>query len=444
MSETDNLIDHEAECEGCREYNELSRRKFITDAAGLAGLSVFGIAHPSWLPKVVMAESYDSARDVIVAVFNRGGHDGLSIVVPYGDANYYAGRPTIAIPRPDAAGTGPKLTALDSFFGFPPAMSALLPAYKAGALLPIQAVGSTNSSRSHFDAQKYMEVGKPADPTIGTGWLGRHLATAPPMRTSATLRGIGFADGLQQMLVGAPKTLPIPDPSNYSITGNAATRAERTTWLRNDFTGATEPLQASALDALNTLQLLSSINITGYVPANGAVYPNSSFGRAFRSTAALIKADIGVEAIQIDLGGWDTHTNADPLTTAGAMYRNMLDLSGALGAFYADVMASATPTNVTVVTLSEFGRNARENGGKGTDHGRGNCMFVMGRNVAGGRVMTFNWPGLARENLESGQDLKVTLDHRDVLAEIVQNRLNNPNVSTVFPGYTPTFRGVTK
>jgi uncharacterized protein (DUF1501 family) len=155
----------------------------------------------------------------------------------------------------------------------------------------------------------------------------------------------------------------------------------------------------------------------------------------------LIKADIGVEAIQIDLGGWDTHANQDPL--AGNMMRLMQDLSNTLGAFHADVIAGST-ANVTVVVISEFGRNARQNGSLGTDHGRGNAMFVMGKNISGGRVLVNNWPGLAMEQLENRQDLKVTLDHRDILAEIVRNRLGNPNVNVVFPDYTPTYRGVTR
>jgi uncharacterized protein (DUF1501 family) len=203
-----------------------------------------------------------------------------------------------------------------------------------------------------------------------------------------------------------------------------------------------EPVRSAALDALNTIELLRLIDFAGYRPAGGATYPNTSFGRGMRSAAALIKADIGVEAIQLDLGGWDTHSNQDPL--AGSMFRSMQDLSNSLGAFHADVIAGTFAQNVTMVVMSEFGRNVRQNGSLGTDHGRGNCMFVMGRNITGGRVMVNNWPGLARENLDSGQDLKVTLDHRDVLAEVVKNRLGNPNVSVVFPDYVSTFRGVTK
>ncbi|MSR22520.1 MAG: DUF1501 domain-containing protein [Gemmatimonadetes bacterium] len=434
-------IDHD-DCTGCREYSELSRRQFIAGtAAAAAAVTAFFPIFPAWLPKVVLAEAADSSRDVIVSIFLRGGADGLTLCVPFFDANYYAGRATIAIPRPDSSAANRGI-ALDNKFAFPQAMSALMPAFRAGNLLVVHATGSIDPSRSHFDAQRFMEVGKPQDINIGTGWLGRHLAATQPMRSNALLRGIGVSSGLAKTLVGAPRTLPIPDPTNLAIAGAAATRTERGTWLKDDFAQGAEPVRSAALDTLATIELLRLIDFTGYRPASGAVYPNTSFGRGLRSTAALIKADLGVEAIQIDLGGWDTHSNQDPL--AGSMFTTMQNLSGSLGAFHADVIGSGLAQNVTVVVVSEFGRNVRQNGSLGTDHGRGNCMFAMGRNIAGGRVLVNNWPGLARENLENGQDLKVTLDHRDVLAEIVKNRLGNPNLSVVFPDYVPTMRGVTK
>jgi uncharacterized protein (DUF1501 family) len=430
------------DCPGCTEYQELSRRQFIAGSAASAGAAVLiSPLFPEWLPKVVLAESSVAERDVIVSIFLRGGADGLTLCVPFFDNDYYTGRPTIAVPRPDSTAAN-KGIALDSRFAFPPAMSALYPAFQAGDLLIVHATGSVDPSRSHFDAQRFMEVGKPRDPSIVTGWLGRHLASTPPMRTTAPLRALGLSSGLQKTLVGAPKALPIPDPPNFAISGSAATRNERATWLRDDYSADAEPVRSAALDALNTIQLLQLIDFVGYRTANGAVYPNTSFGRGMRSAAALIKADIGVEAIQLDLNGWDTHSNQDPL--AGSMFRTMQDLAGSVGAFYADVIASGLTQKVTLVVMSEFGRNVRQNGSAGTDHGRGNCMFAVGRNIAGGRVLVNNWPGLARENLENGQDLKVTLDHRDILAEIVSNRLGNPNLSVVFPDFAPTMRGVTR
>src|SRR5688572_25686207 len=200
------------DCYACNEYNELSRRQFIAGAAAVAGMGVFEPIFPAWLPKVVLAESAQSERDIIVSVFLRGGSDGLSLCVPFFDANYYAGRPTIAIPRPDSTAAN-RGVALDNQFAFPQALNGLMPAYRAGQLLVVHATGSIDPSRSHFDAQRYMEVGKPADKLIATGWLGRHLAAVQPMRTNAGLRGIGISSGLQKTLVGAPKTIPIPNPA---------------------------------------------------------------------------------------------------------------------------------------------------------------------------------------------------------------------------------------
>ncbi len=432
---------HPDDC-GCQEYNELTRRQFITTSAVGASAAFF----PAWLPKVVMSKAYASDRDIIVSVFMRGGADGLSLVAPFADANYYASRSTIAIPRPDSTAST-KGVNLDGFFMFPQAMTGgaagtggLMPAYQLQDLLIVHATGQLNNSRSHFDAQRYMEVGKPVDPTLVTGWLGRHLASIPPLKPDAPLRALGVASGLQKTLVGAPKTLPIADPTNYSIGGAAATQTQRLAFMQSDYVGSEEPLHSAALDATNTVTLLKSVNFAGYKPANTAVYPNSSFGRALRSVAVLIKSDVGIEAAQVDIGGWDTHSAQDPL--AGSMFRTMQDFSNSLGAFYADVIA--TGYNVTVVAVSEFGRNVRENGSAGTDHGRGTVMFAMGKGIAGGRVIMKSWPGLARENLESGQDLKVTVDYRDVLAEIVQRRLGNPNLGFVFPTWTPTMLGVTR
>ncbi|HUQ48398.1 MAG TPA: DUF1501 domain-containing protein [Gemmatimonadaceae bacterium] len=429
---------HNCKDEGCTEYNELSRRQFITWSAGAAFLAT---VIPPWLPKIVLAESYASNRDVIISIFLRGGADGLSLCAPFYDVEYYNGRPTIAIPRPDSTAAN-KGIALDDKFMFPQAMSSLVEPFTNKDLLVVHGTGSVDTTRSHFDAQRFMEVGKPRDPSIITGWLGRHLASSTPVRTNAPLRALGIANGLAKTLVGAPQTLPIPNPASFSLGGSATTRQARTDWLKADYLNTPDPVKSAAVDAVATVDLLKVINFTGYAPANGAVYPTTSFGTSLRSAAALIKADIGVEAVQVDIGGWDTHSAQDPL--AGSMFTTMTQFSTAIAALYKDLVAGAQTQNVTVVIVSEFGRNVRENGSKGTDHGRGNAMFVMGKNIAGGRVMTQNFASLARENLESGQDLKVTIDHRDVLAEVVKNRLSNNLLSFVFPDFVPNFRGVTR
>ncbi len=432
---------------GCQEYRDLSRRQFVGAAAGISGMAAAATVFPEWLPKVVLAETFASERDVIVSIFQRGGADGLNLCVPFGDANYYTGRSTIAIPRPDASvAANLKVTALDNFFGFPPAMTPLLPAYLAGNLLVMHAAGQTYVSRSHFDAMRYMEIGKPADTNYVTGWLGRHLALMPPVRSTAPLRALGLASGLQKSLVGGPRTLPIPNPQTFTIGGSANTVTSRHAVLASSYVAAPEPLNASALDALNTISLLKSINFTGYAPLNSAVYPNTSFGNALKRVATLIRADVGIEAAQVDIGGWDIHAAQGGAIGAQATLAN--DFARSLAAFYADCVANNA--RVTLVVISEFGRNAKQNGSQGTDHGRASTMFAMGQGIAGGRVLALGtngipgWPGLATEQLESKQDLRVTLDYRDVLSEIVQKRLGNAKIAEVFPGWNATFRGVTK
>ena len=421
---------------GCQEYNALSRRNFLL---GSAGAAVFSAMRPEWLPRVVLARSENTARDVIVNIFLRGGTDSLSLVSPYQDNNYYSARPTIAIPRPGQTNGG---TALDNTFQFAPAMLGLLPAYTAGELLVVHGAGLSFSSRSHFDAQRFIEVGKAADLTVNTGWLARHLATSDNMLPGAILRGLAVSSGLPDTMRGAPYTLPIPDPTNYAINGSAASRNARTAWIASDYFLDQEPERSAGLNATATLALLKSLNLGTYVPSNGAAYPNSSFGRALRSAAALIKSNVGVEAVHVDIGGWDTHTVAAPIS--GQMANSMRDLSNSIGAFWADVLQGNGNFNVTLVAMSEFGRNVKENGDAGTDHGRGGAMFVLGHQISGGRVLTKNWQPLAVANLQDSQDVKVTIDHRDVLAEIVQNRLSNNNLSMIFPGFTPTIQGVTK
>ena len=423
---------------GCSEYNELSRRGFVQRSAGAA---IAAVMMPEWLPRVVLAESAVSSRDVIVNIFLRGGADGLSLVAPFADVNYYSSRATLAIPRPDS-GSADAGTALDNTFMFGKGMAALVPAFLSKQLLVVHGAGLSYVSRSHFDAQRFIEVGKANDKNIATGWIGRHLATSLAVKSTASLRGVAVSNGLPQSFVGAPLSLPIPDPTNFAISGSGATAQARQDWLSADYYQDQDPVRSSALDVTATLNLLKSINLGGYIPSNSAVYPNSGFGRSMKSTAALIKANIGVEAIEIDIGGWDTHTVENPIN--GQMYNTMRDLSTSIAAFWADVLQGNGTYNVTLVAMSEFGRNVRENGNQGTDHGRGGAMFVMGQSIDGGRVLTKNWVPLARANLADGQDVPVNIDHRDILAEIVQNRLGNTNVGAIFPGYTPVFQGITK
>lgn len=419
---------------GCPEYQRLSRRQFMAGAGGTA----LALSVPAWLPRVSYAQDFCSTRDVIISIFLRGASDGLTLCVPHGEDAYYNLRPTLAVPRPDSRDPNRAID-LDGFFGLPPAMTALLPAYQNGDLLIVHACGSTDPSRSHFDAQRFMEVGKPGDPTLFTGWLGRHLASIGPKTPGAVLRAVGIAFGLQRTLAGAPATLPIPDLDTFGLTGTGSTVAARRDALDDMYQLIGDPLRAAAATTQVTIDLLNQINFAGYVPGGGATYPDSSFGYALKTSAALIKADVGVEAIAIDKSGWDTHNNQGVFV--GTMAMLMSDLAAGLAALHAD-LSSGNGRNVTVVVHSEFGRRPAENGSDGTDHGHGNVMMLMGPQIAGGRVLA-NWPGMAPGQLFENRDLEVTIDFRDVLAEIVKYRLGNPALSYVFPDYTPTMRGVT-
>ncbi len=424
-----------SDCFGCREYMELSRRQFL----GATGAGIVAASFPAWLPRVALANEFCASRDVIVSIFLRGAMDGLTLCVPFLENAYYAARPTLNIPRPDS---GDPLAAidLDGTFGIPPFMASLLPAYQNGDLLIVHACGSTDTTRSHFDAMKLMEYANPDDPVLFSGWLGRHLMTTAPMAPGSILRAVGMDFGMQRTLHGAPDSLPIPKPSDFNLQGNAASRAARRGVLSSLYQQTDDPLRTAAITTQATIDLLSTINFNGYQPEAGAVYPNSPFGQSLKSSAALIKAELGVEAIQVDIGGWDHHIEMG--ARDGILAEKLTDLALGLAAFHADIFAG-NGRNVTLVVVSEFGRRIEENGNKGTDHGHGNAMIVLGNHIAGGRVLT-QWPGLEPGQLYEGRDLQTTIDYRDVLAEIIQHRLANNNLATVFPNFTPTFRGVTE
>lgn len=387
-------------CDGdhqsCREHEALTRRRFVGMSAGLMASALA----PSWLPGVVHADSGESARDVIVTLFLRGGADGLSMVVPHGDPSYYELRPTLAVPPPDSSARG-RVGDLDGFFGLAPAFEPLRHAWDDGALLLVHACGLDGASRSHFEAMRSVEMGgRGSAPVRETGWLGRHLRVTAPVVAGGAPRAVGIGYGLQRTLAGAP--------------------FER---------GA------------GTVELLRRIGFGSYRPAGGAVYPEDELGYALRSAAALIRAEVGVEAVAIDIGGWDTHELQAPLD--GHMHYLMSSFAGALAAFHAD-LAAAGVDRVSLVAMSEFGREARENGSLGTDHGHGGLMLALGSGIAGGRVLA-DWPGLAPEDLHEGRDLAITTDYRDVLAEILERRAGNANWRTVFPdpGYSRRVLGVT-
>ncbi len=428
---------HDEDCiDGCPDASRFDRRAFL--GRGALGAAA-AITAPAWLPRVSLAGTAGTGRDTLVVVFLRGGADGLTLCVPHGDPELYNRRPTLAVPPPGATNGA---TDLDGFFGLPPAMLPLLPAYQAGDLAFVHATGLSDPSRSHFDMQRWMELGVTgaASPGVTSGWVGRYLQTIPPAG-SGLLRGIGLGASLPVAFSGGPACVPVANPGAFVLPGASNTAVARRATLTTMYQGEPAPLGPAALDTFATMDLLATINFAGYVPYGGAVYPATTFGNALKSAAALIKADIGIEALEADLGGWDLHSLLGPVI--GTMATRMDELARALAAFHTDLSDPAnTLGRVTLVAMSEFGRRAAENASQGTDHGHGGSLIVLGGNVNGGQVFA-SWPGLAPGNLVNG-DLAITIDYRDVLAEILADRMACTSLATVFPSYAIGLpRGVT-
>ncbi len=419
---------------GCNEYRELSRRGFLGVAPGAALAAAAAAAAPAWVPRVALAKDHNSARDVLVNVFLRGGADAINMLVPAGDPDYYGSRPTIGVQSGDLIplnGT--------TFYALCKPLAPLATAYNAGHLAFVPACGTGDPTRSHFDAQKFMEFGTPNQPAsnIFSGWIGRHLQTTPPK--GGPIRGVAISNTLPKALAGGPGVLPIRNPANFTLAGRAATADERTRALLELYETYPDPMGSAALDTVETIAILNQLDIANYQPANNAQYPTSAFGTALKSAAAMIRGDIGVEVIEVDRGGWDTHASQG--TISGTMQALMDDLAQSLAAFYADISASHLSTT-TVTVMSEFGRRCEENGSLGTDHGHAGMMMVLGGNILGGQVYG-QWPGMGLQYRYNGLDLKTTTDYRLVLSEIVQKRLGNPQTAAVFPNYTAgSFLGI--
>jgi uncharacterized protein (DUF1501 family) len=395
---------------------------------------------PRLRPQVAFRQPGAAAvGDVLICIFQRGGMDGLAAVAPYFEgAEYYDIRPTQNL-APPGSGPGAGLD-LDGRFALHPAMQGFKDLYDADSLAVIQATGLTDPTRSHFDAMRFMEQGVPGDKTIGNGWIGRHLA-ATAGGNSSTLRAIGISDHLQASLRGTEPALAVSSIGDigfngYKLPQGAADPLDVIRTLYQDTSSALLRTQAALL--FDTLETLEALAAEPYTPANGAAYPDDGFGFGMRQIAQLIKAGLGMEVACLDIGGWDTHETQG--TDGGAFAFLAGSLSAAITALAVDLGPLWNST--TVVTMSEFGRTAVENASRGTDHGHGNVIFVAGGGVNGGRVYT-EWPGLAPEFRSDG-DLAITIDWRDILAEVVTKRLLNPNLNAVFPGYSPTYRGVVR
>ncbi|KAB2857920.1 MAG: DUF1501 domain-containing protein [Anaerolineae bacterium] len=415
-----------------------TRREFLGGLASVGAVGISKALFPFWMPKLAFRQQGTAPGDVLVAIFLRGGIDGLSAVIPYGDgANYYDARPTLAVPEP-GSGTNAALD-LNGYFGFHQSFAPLVDIYRTGALAVVHATGSTDPSRSHFDAMQFMEYGTPGSKTTGTGWIGRHLQSAA-WQNDSPFRAVGMGAMVPSSLRGPVSPLSLRSIADFHLKGREGElrRAQDALAQLYSIQAPTDMLDTQAKLVFDTVDMLQSLNAGSYQPANGADYPTDDygFGMGLRQIAQLIKADVGLEVACIDLGGWDTHENQG---THDGYFADLLNTLGrGLGAFYADLQDHMS--GVSVVTMSEFGRRVSENASQGTDHGHGNFMLLMGGGVNGGQVYA-NWPTLAPEALNDG-DLAITTDYRDVLAEVVSQRLKNPALDQIFPNFTPTPLGL--
>jgi uncharacterized protein (DUF1501 family) len=413
-----------------------TRRQFLESATLLNG----AVAWPAWMPRLAFAPAQSAPRgDTLVVVFLRGAADTLNIVVPHGEAGYYARRPTLGIPRPDDRYAAAKLRAidLDGFFGLHPALGPLLPAWRAGHLAPIHACGAPDESRSHFHAMELMERGVDDERGPASGWIGRHLATLDTGNHSP-LRAVGLGQLPQRSLTGAVPVSALRSIADFHLKGDANAVAQMQAGLTALYAGA-EPLSVMGKETLGILDTLQALDPLSYAPARGTHYPESEFGLGLRQIAMLVKAEVGLEVAAIDVGGWDTHFAQGG--SEGQMAQLLADLGAGLAALHADLLDFAD--RLTVVTMSEFGRRVQENGSLGTDHGHGSLMLLMGGSVVGGKVHG-DWPGVGPEQLVGPGDLAVTTDYRDVLAEVCLKRLNNSALGEIFPAYSARLRGFLK
>jgi uncharacterized protein (DUF1501 family) len=399
----------------------ITRRVFLRDSA----LAVVGTAVvPSFLTRAALGAVEPGARNKrLVVIFQRGAADGLNIVVPYGERNYYAMRPSINIPRKD-------LVDLDGFFGLHPSMSSFRPLWEQGHLAIVHAAGSPDPTRSHFDAQDFMESGTPGMKATEDGWLNRALHSPGDSSDKSAFRAIAMGPSLPRILSGGEPAVAINNINDFGVGGRNPNSTIANTFEAMYSQSVDTVLHGTGQETFEAVKMLKSADPGKYSPARGANYPRGRFGDSLRQLAQLIKANLGVQVGFADIGGWDHHVNEG--STQGQLANVLGDFSQSLSAFWIDLGDLAEDT--VVVTMSEFGRTARENGNRGTDHGHANLMFVMGGPIKGRKVYG-RWPGLDQSQLYEGRDLAVTTDFRNVLSEGIARHLGNADLSRVFPGF---------
>jgi len=422
-----------------------SRRTFIR--SGALALVTMGLS-PSFLRRAVYGLELPKAAKgkVLICLFQRGAADALNVLVPHGDAEYYRLRPNIGIARPARAAGSAGAIDLDGFFGLHPALSPLKPLWDRGMLAPIHAVGSPSATRSHFDAQDYMESGTPDNKGTRDGWLNRYLATCGTCEagTATTPRGQVAGDAAKatpfravSMTAQTPRILQGPAPAVAMTSIDAFTVrsaggvSDRLEALYR--TGSADLVHSTGAETFDAVKRLREADPQRYAPANGAEYPRSEFGQRLKQIAQLVKADVGMEIAFADVGGWDTHINQGAAT--GQLANRLTDFGASIAALVTDL--GDRMDDVVILTMSEFGRMARQNGNGGTDHGHAGSMFVIGGNVQGNRVHG-RWPGLAREQLYEGRDLALTTDFRTVFHEVATAHLGARDARALFPGFEAT------
>ncbi|HEX6717236.1 MAG TPA: DUF1501 domain-containing protein [Pyrinomonadaceae bacterium] len=404
-------------------------RRFFLKSGSIALASVgMSLSAPSFLERIVLANQTKAGkRKTLIAIFQRGAVDGLSMVVPFGESSYYSARPSIAIPKP-AQGNADAAIDLDGFFGLHPSMSWFKPLWDSKRLAIVHASGSPDNTRSHFDAQDYMESATPGVKSTSDGWLNRYLQSKEDPERSL-FRAVSFTKTMPRVLQGRAPAIAISSLSDFAIRGGT---------LSADLQGGFEAIYARENDALagmgretfEAVNYLKKVNPAQYQPENGAQYPRNPFGNSLLQIAQLIKAGVGLEVAFTDIGGWDTHVNQG--NARGQLGNLLQQFSAGIAALYQDL--GQRMDDVIVLTMSEFGRTVRENGNRGTDHGHANAMVVMGNSVRGGKVYG-QWPGLKSDQLYEGRDLALTTDFRDVFGEIATRHLGSSDTQSVFPGY---------
>jgi uncharacterized protein (DUF1501 family) len=419
----------------CGAGGDINRRVFVRN--GALALVSLGL-DPVFLTRAAYANRSTAQPfnrpKTLVCIFQRGAVDGLNMIVPHGDPAYYRERPRIAVPAPGKSGGA---LDLDGYFGFHPALAPLLPFYRAGALGVVHAVGSPDATRSHFDAQDYMETGTPGRKGTMDGWLNRHL-THTAQHRDTPFRGVAIGPQLPRVLRGSSPALAIGNLQAFGLRGRGPARDRIEAAFQEMYAGAATGLVAtSSAEAFEAVRMLRTADPAGRSPENGAEYPRSPFGQAMRQLAQLIRADLGLEIGFADTGGWDTHVNQG--AAEGQLAARLRDFGAGLAAFATDL--GERMADVLVLTMSEFGRTVAENGTAGTDHGHATAMMVLGAGTRGGRVHG-RWPTLDEGSRFEGRDLAVTTDFRALFGEILGRHLGAADLPAVFPGFEAPGSGV--